>query len=179
MTILETPRLLIREIETSDESAMFEMDSDPEVHKYLGNKPYTSIEESRKNIAFIQQQYKENGIGRWAVELKDTGEFIGWTGFKLMRETVNGHTGHYDFGYRHVRKHWWQGYAYKAAKASLDYGIEVLGLSDIYAMTDIDNAGSRHILEKLGFKFVEIFPYDGTPFWRDGLPVTWYRLEGQ
>lgn len=173
---IETPRLIIRELRMDDLDAMFEMDNDPEVHRYLGNNHYISIEQSRENIAYIQQQYKENGIGRWAVTLKDTGEFIGWTGYKLMRERVNGHINHYDFGYRHMRKHWRQGYAYEAAKAALDYGIDVLGFRDIYAMTDVDNTGSRHILEKLGFSFVEIFNYDGTPFWLIGQPVTWYKL---
>lgn len=174
---IETPRLIIREMRTDDDAAMFEMDSDAEVHKYLGNNPYKDIEQSRENIAFIQQQYKDNGIGRWAVTIKETGEFVGWTGYKLMREKVNGHVGHYDFGYRHMRKHWRMGYAYEAAKAALDYGIEVLGFRDIYGMTDIDNTGSRRILEKLGFEFVEVFNYDGQPFWLTGQPVTWYKLD--
>lgn len=174
---IETPRLIIRELTADDDQAMFEMDSDAEVHRYLGGKPYTSIEQSRENIAYIQQQYRENGIGRWAVMLKETNEFIGWTGYKLMREKVNGHINHYDFGYRHMRKHWRKGYAYEAAKAALDYGIDVLGFKNIYAMTDVDNAGSRHILELLGFKFIEIFQYDGQPFWRIGQPVTWYKLD--
>ena len=174
---IETPRLIIREITAEDEQGMFEMDSDPEVHVYLGNRPYTDIAQSRENIEIIQQQYKENGIGRWAVMLKDTGEFIGWTGFKLITEEVNGHINHYDFGYRHMRKHWRKGYAYEAAKASLDYGIDILRLKDIYAMTDVENAGSRRILEKLGFRLVEIFPYDGSFVWIHGQPITWYKLD--
>lgn len=173
---IETSRLIIRELLPEDEAAMFEMDRDPEVHRFLGNKPYQRIEESRDNIAFVRRQYEENGIGRWAVTLKDSGEFIGWTGYKLMREMVNGHINHYDFGYRHMRKHWRKGYAFEAAKAALDHGIDVLGFKDIYAMTDLENTGSRHILESLGFRFIGTFNYDGQPFWRAGLPVTWYQL---
>lgn len=174
---IETPRLIIREITAEDEQGMFEMDSDPEVHIYLGNRPYTDIAQSRENIEIIQQQYKDNGIGRWAVTLKGTGEFIGWTGFKLITEEVNGHINHYDFGYRHMRKHWRKGYAYEAAKASLDYGLSTLGFKDIYAMTDVENAGSRRILEKLGFRLEEIFPYDGSFVWIHGQPITWYKLD--
>lgn len=176
---IETPRLIIRELTIDDAEQMFEMDSDPEVHKYLGNKPVETVEEIRKVIEYILQQYRDNSIGRWAVTLKDTGEFIGWTGFKLMTEAVNDHVGHYDFGYRHMRKHWRKGYAIEAARAALSYGIDVLGFKDIYAMTEIENAGSRHILETLGFEYVETFTYDGTPFWRIGLPVTWYKLVDQ
>jgi ribosomal-protein-alanine N-acetyltransferase len=69
---LETDRLIIREILPSDEVGMFELDSDPEVHKYLGNKPITNLEQARLNIEFIRQQYKDNGIGRWAVIEKES-----------------------------------------------------------------------------------------------------------
>jgi ribosomal-protein-alanine N-acetyltransferase len=174
--LIETPRLIIRELLPSDEEGMFAMDNDAEVHRYLGNKPYADIQQSRDNIAFIQQQYAEHGIGRWAVILKETGDFVGWTGFKHMVEPVNGHVNHLDFGYRHARPYWGQGYGYEAAKASLDYGIEQLGFRDIYAMTDVENKGSRRILEKLDFQLKEIFAYDGPSFWVEGLPVTWYEL---
>lgn len=163
---IETPRLLIRGLMPEDEQGMFEMDSDPEVHRYLGNRPCTSIDQTREYIATIRQQYADNGIGRWAVVLKETDEFIGWTGFKRITEPVNKHVHHLDFGYRHLRRFWRQGYAYEAAKAALDYGIEVLGFWDIYGMTDVDNTASRRLLERLGFRLMEIFAYDAPPLWR-------------
>lgn len=85
---------------------------------------------------------------------------------------------HLDFGYRHARKFWRQGYAYEAAEAALKYGIEKLGFLEIYATTDIDNRGSRRILEKLGFRFVGIFHYDAPTSWGaiPGEPATWYEL---
>jgi len=63
----ETERLLLREIDYEDEAALFELDSDPEVHRYVGNKPVQSIEQIQLVIGFIRQQYLDNGIGRWAV----------------------------------------------------------------------------------------------------------------
>jgi len=177
--LIETPRLIIRELQTGDVDGMFAMDSDAEVHRYLGNQHYTDIAQSRENIDIIRQQYLENGIGRWAMLLKDSGDFVGWTGFKQMRQMVNGHVDHYDFGYRLARRHWGKGLASEGARAALDYGIEVLGLRDIYAMTDVGNEASRHILESLGFNLVEIFSYDAPPTWRGfyGEPTTWYKLE--
>ncbi len=174
---LETERLIIRNISYEDEAGLFAMDSDPEVHRYLGNQPYTDISQTRDNIAFIRRQYEVHGIGRWAVLLRESGEVVGWTGFKRMTETVNDHVNHLDFGYRHARKFWGQGYACEAAHAALNYGINTLGFKDIYAMTDIENAGSRRILEKLGFRLAKIFPYDGPSTWVTGLPVTWYEFE--
>lgn len=174
---IETPRLIIRELLLVDDHGMFAMDSDPEVHRYINHSPVSAIEESRAVIHFVRQQYIDQGIGRWAMILKDTGEFIGWTGFKLMQEQVNGHVNFYDFGYRLMRRHWHQGFATEGAKASLDFGIEVLRLKDIYAMTDVDNGASRHILESLSFRLIEVFPYDAQPSWRlAGQPTTWYKL---
>lgn len=177
--ILETPRLIIRELLPSDGQGMFAMDCDPEVHRYLGSRPCTDIQQSLENIANIRQQYKDNGIGRWAVALKNKGQFIGWTGFKRMRESENGHVNHLDFGYRYARRFWGQGYAFEAAKAALDYGIEKLGFREVYATTDVDNRGSKRILEKLGFRFMEIFHYDAPTSWGalPGEPATWYQLD--
>jgi RimJ/RimL family protein N-acetyltransferase len=162
-----------------DDKGMFEMDSDPEVHRYLGKRPLTSLEQSRDAISFIMQQYKDLGIGRWAVIEKATGDFVGWTGHKRFVETVNGHKGHIDFGYRQARRFWGKGYATEAGYASLHYGIDQLGLTDLYAMTDVDNGASRRVLEKLGFRLVEVFAYDAEPNWRDaGAPTTWFEWQG-
>jgi hypothetical protein len=79
---------------------MFAMDSDREVHKYIGKKPIAHIGQSREVIEFIRGQYKEFSIGRWAIMEKAFSDFVSWTGHKRTTETVNGHTGHIDFGYR-------------------------------------------------------------------------------
>ena len=173
---IETDRLYIRELTLADDKGMFEMDSDPLVHKYIGKKPVATIDESRKVIEFVRQQYKDHGIGRWAVLEKGTDDFVGWTGFKLMTTPVHGHSGHYDFGYRLTRKHWGKGYATESGKASFKYGIETLKFKDVYGMTDVNNAASRHVLEKIGFTFVELFKYDAEPNWRaEGELTTWYQ----
>ena len=173
---IETPRLLIRELLPSDDIGMFQMDNNPEVHRFLGNKHFTQIDQSRENIAFVRQQYADFGIGRWAVIEKATGDFVGWTGFKLMKDKVNNHVDHYDFGYRQQQSKWGQGFGYEAGYASLHFGIQELGLKNIYAMTDVDNNASRRLIEKLGFVFVETFCYDSHPTWREqGQLTTWYK----
>ena len=174
---IETPRLIIRELEQNDAEAMFEMDSDPEVHKYVGRNPTKTVAFTRTVIDSVRQQYQDNGIGRWAVIEKATNTFIGWTGFKLMTEPVNGHINIHDFGYRFRKSKWGQGIGYESGLAALRYGVETIGLKDVYAMTDPDNIGSRRLLEKLGFRYVEDFLYDGPGGWRDeGEMATWYQL---
>ena len=62
-----TPRLLLRELQPEDAEAFFDMDSDPEVHRYLGNQPVKDIQRIREMIASVRKQYITNGIGRWAM----------------------------------------------------------------------------------------------------------------
>ena len=176
--LIETERTYIRELLPEDDAGMFEMDSDPEVHRFVGKKPLHTIQESRDVIAFVRQQYADHGIGRWAVIEKQTGDFLGWTGFKMMKELANGHTDHYDYGYRFKRSAWGKGFATETGAASLQYGVEQLGFKPVYAMTDVNNGASRHILEKLGFRFIEIFEYDGPGHWRtpENMMATWYEL---
>ena len=168
-TSIETERLLLRELLPADDIGMFELDSNPEVHIYLGNNPVKSIEESREMIANIRQQYLENGIGRWAVILKETGEFIGWSGLKLEKN-VNGRETFYDLGYRFIQKHWGKGYGYEAAEAFVDFGFNEMKLPIINAYADFDNLGSRKILEKVGMHFVNTFE-------EDGVQEAWYEIK--
>lgn len=159
-TSFETDRLLLREFLPSDDFAMFELDSDPEVHLYLGNNPAKSIYDSRKNISNIRQQYLENGIGRWAVFIKETGEFAGWSGLKLERN-VNGHLSFYDLGYRFKPKFWNHGIASESAKAFVTFGFEELKLSKICAYVSAKHKASQHVLQKCGLQYVSTFIYEG------------------
>ena len=161
--IIETKRLLLRELVATDDQGIYELDSDPEVHRYLGNSPINSIEQARDIIAFIRQQYVTNGIGRLAIIEKETNSFIGWGGFKLITEYTNGHKDYHDLGYRLIKRYWGKGYATESSLAALDYGFKTLSLPVIYAMADLENLSSRKVLEKVGFENMETFEYDGVP----------------
>jgi len=168
-TSIETERLLLRELLPSDDLGMYELDSNPEVHRFLGNNPVKSIDESREYIAVVRRQYLENGIGRWAVILKETGEFIGWAGLKL-ESNVNDHETFYDLGYRLIEKYWGKGYATEASKAFVDFGFNEMKLEVINAYVMAAHQGSRNTLEKAGLKFMEYFEYDGGQ-------ECWYELK--
>jgi len=157
----ETERLILRELLPQDAAGMFEMDGDPEVHLFLGNKPVQSIEQSKTDIEFIRNQYIENGIGRWAVMEKSTGNFMGWAGLKLIKEPINNHYNYYDLGYRFSKRFWGKGYATEAAIAARDYGFNELKLDEIIGIADTNNLGSIHVLEKVGLKRISIFNYGG------------------
>ncbi|MDR3678958.1 MAG: GNAT family N-acetyltransferase [Flavipsychrobacter sp.] len=158
---METERLLLRELVPEDAGGMFELDSDAEVHRYIGKNPVKNIERSREVIDIIREQYITNGIGRWAVIEKETGLFIGWSGLKLTTSLTNGHINYYDLGYRFIKKHWGKGYATETAVASVDYGFNHMGLTEIYGMADIGNIASQNVLQKAGLQYVKTFEFDG------------------
>jgi RimJ/RimL family protein N-acetyltransferase len=83
---LESERLLFRPFELYDAEALYNMDNNPNVHKYLWQKPTLELDESIQTIKYLQKQYNENGIGRFSTILKETNELIGWTGIKFVKD---------------------------------------------------------------------------------------------
>ncbi len=165
----ETERLILREILPIDVEGLWELDSDPEVHKYLGNNPVTDKEQIVEVINFIRQQYIDNGIGRWAIIDKKTNEFIGWTGLKFVTDTINNHQNYYDLGYRLIKKYWGQGIATETAFASLEYAFDKLNATEVYAIADCENDGSNKVLKKAGLTFIETFDLEG-------MKLNWYKI---
>lgn len=172
ITLLETPRLLLRPFELDDAADLFTMDSNPMVHQYLWQKPTQTIEESIEIIQYLQKQYQENKIGRFATFLKETGEFIGWTGIKYINDHVeNGNTNFYDYGYRLDEKHWNKGYATEASMAWLEHGFKVMNIEVMNAYTHHANGASNHILNKIGMQFVEEYPD------KEGIIWKWWQMQ--
>lgn len=159
--ITETERLVIREILPTDAVAMYELDADPLVHKYVGRKPVKTIEESHSVINLVRKQYAENGVGRWAVIEKESNAFVGWSGLKYYTDEINGLHNFYELGYCFMPKYWGKGYATEAGIASLHYGFEQLGLKEIYAMADAENQSSINVLKKCGMSYTNSFMLEG------------------
>ena len=167
----EAERLFFRPFEISDADKMFAMDSNPNVHTYLWQKPATSVDETIKTIEYLLKQYQENKIGRYATFLKESGEFIGWTGIKYINDHVeNGKTNFYDYGYRLAEEHWNKGYATEATKFWLDYGFNIMKIEEINAYTHKENGASNRVLSKNGFQFMEDYLDE------HGSPWKWWQL---
>jgi ribosomal-protein-alanine N-acetyltransferase len=166
---IETERLIIRDLEKYDSNGIFELDSDPDVHEYLGKKPMKTIEEADQVIDFIRNQYIDNGIGRWAIIDKKTEDFIGWTGLKY-EQGLRKDFSYYDLGYRLRKKYWGKGIATETAIESLKYGFEKLDLKEIGAAADINHLASNKILKKIGLKLIDEFDYEGVPH-------NWYNIK--
>lgn len=166
----ETKRLILRELVPSDVQGMYELDSNPEVHKYLGNKPAKSEEESLEAINSIRSQHADFGIGRWAVIEKESNDFVGWAGLKFVTEKTNNHRNFYDLGYRFIQKHWGQGFATEAAMATIEYAFFILDIEEIYAIATCNNEASNYILKKIGMEYIEEFDLNGEKY-------NWYKIE--
>jgi ribosomal-protein-alanine N-acetyltransferase len=160
---IETNRLILRPFLDSDAQGIFEMDSDPEVHTYLGNNPITTMAQAEEVVAFIRGQYEPLGTGRLAMIEKNSGNFVGWTGLKLVTEEIIGLVNFYDLGYRLARKYWGKGYATESAIASLDLGFGTMNLPEIYAESDVGNDASNHILQKVGMTWMGELMHYGRP----------------
>lgn len=144
--ILETERIYLREFELTDAEAMFQLNDDWDVIKYTGDPAFSSEEEA---LEFLQNydDYKRNGMGRWAVITKNTNQFIGWCGLKRHDN------GMVDIGFRFFKTQWGKGYATEAARATLEYGFKTLNTPEIIGRAARENQASLKVLNKLGMTF--------------------------
>lgn len=171
--LIETDRLILRAVTNEDLEGMFELDSDPKVHKYLGNKPISSRKQAQFYIDSIKSQYIERGIGRFAAIEKSTGDFIGWSGLKFNtgdQETLGNKRDFYDIGYRLIPRYWNKGYAIESARALLNYGFIELKINTIVGAAQIENIASNQVLKKIGLKHIEVFPFED-------VMINWYSLK--
>lgn len=135
---------------TLDDAAfMLELLNDPAYIQYIGDRKVRTLEGAQ---IYMKKgplaSYGENGFGLRVVELKKSGEPIGVCGL-IKRETLDD----VDIGYAFLPKFWAQGYATEAALAVTTFARDVVCLKRIVGITDPDNTGSIHVLEKLGMKF--------------------------
>lgn len=166
---IETPRLIMRDIRMEDKDGLYRLDSDPLVHKYLGNEPISEIEEAEFAIKFIRAQYESNGIGRWATIEKSSGDFIGWSGLKFLTEEENGHKNFYDVGYRLIPAYWGKGYATEACLAALEFGFKHFDMDKIVGTANELNQASIRVLSKCGLSYKNQF------MWKD-ITCNWMEI---
>lgn len=156
--VFETPRLILRKFTESDAPLLVQLNNNPEVMKYL-HEPLLENEVQALHVlnTIILPQYKFN-LGRWAIHVKTTNEFIGWCGLKYLIETHE-----VDLGYRLMQPYWGKGYAFEAATHTVDYGFNQLQLPSIVGRAHIENIASLKILEKVGLQFIKDEVVDGCP----------------
>ncbi len=154
---LTTERLILRPFELKDIAPSYDMEQDPAINQYTNDGGVKTEQEVAQLIRhLIEVDYQKYGFGRFALELKATGEFIGFCGLKWLEDEQE-----VDLGYRLKRACWGQGLATEASRAALEYGFKIRRLNRIIATILPDNIASRRVLEKLHFTFEKAFLEDG------------------
>lgn len=155
--LFETTRCLLREMDEGDAEAVLRLNLHPDVFLFTTDPPFKNVEEA---ITFIRNydEYRKHGLGRWAVELKKSGAFIGWCGLRYLPEEEET-----DIGYRFLPEYWGQGYAVETALRCIQYGFE-MGLKRIVARVHKENLRSIRVSEKLNMVYERDLLYDGVPW---------------
>jgi RimJ/RimL family protein N-acetyltransferase len=153
---LHTERLTL--VPLSDEHLEWEveLDSDPEVMRYLGGRARTREEVEAMHARRIAAAQKVDGLGFWAGLVDDA--FVGW----WILQPAHGpdqpdDPGVADLGYRLLRRHWRKGLASEGSRELVRYGFEEVGLDRVIAQTLAANAGSRSVMERAGLTYVRTF----------------------
>lgn len=154
--ILETERLLLRELLPRDARTQFALNEDHEVVKYTGDGPFENPEAAYSFFKDYGDRYKKYGYARWLVADKTNKEIFGWCGLKFNPED-----GETDLGFRFHRRHWNKGYASESSFAVMKWGKETAGLKRIIGRARVENHASLHVLEKCGLVFEKEFMEDG------------------
>jgi len=140
---LTTERLVLRPPTLDDAEACHAIYLDAEEVWY--GAPRSSFEENRAKLERQMAHFEEHGYGMCTVELG--GESIGAAGLQHLEGGPE-----VEVGYRFLKEHWGQGYATEAARASIDFGFDEIGLERIVAVALETNVASRRVLEKSGLR---------------------------
>jgi RimJ/RimL family protein N-acetyltransferase len=146
MVEIDTDRLVLRDWRESDLSPWAALNADPEVREHLG--PPLTAEQAAASVRGFQDGLDRNGFGFWAVEVRSSSEFIGFTGLDPVDDGMP-FTG-VEAGWRLARWAWGYGYATEAALAVLAYGFTTVGLPEIVAVTTATNLRSQAVMRRIG-----------------------------
>jgi ribosomal-protein-alanine N-acetyltransferase len=153
MTLIETPRLIMRPFEASDAEEAFAWFGDPQVMKYVPTGPDLSIERTQARLAGYLAHQAANGFSKWVVIDRTSGRLIGDAGLlRLDPQAVQGRQGWIDLGFRFLPHFWGKGLATEAAQAWVDAAFARFRLSRLVAIVHPDNAASLRVVQKVGFR---------------------------
>lgn len=151
--VLETERLVLREYTMEDFGALYAILSDPETMQHYP-KPYDE-EGTERWINWNLKNYREYSFGLWAMELKDTGEFIGDCGITI--QPIDGEQLP-EIGYHIHRAYWRQGYGKEAAKAVRDWAFIHTDYNCLYSYMKYTNVSSYSTAAAAGLKKIKEYP---------------------
>ena len=157
---LSTDRLLMRRWLESDREPFAALNGDSETMRFFPEPMNRAASDAL--VDRIESGFEEHGYGLWALEIAETGEFIGFTGLGPMPDGTPG-AGGLEVGWRLAKHAWHQGYATEAARAALGVAFNGVGLTEIWSMTSELNEASMAVMRRLGMRDVGRFEHPRIP----------------
>ncbi|MEV1241386.1 GNAT family N-acetyltransferase [Nonomuraea sp. NPDC050022] len=172
---METERLIMRRWRDDDREPFAAMNADAEVMEHF--PALMTRSESDGFVDRIEAGFEAHGYGLWALEVRESGEFIGFTGLVLQTFEAP-FTPAVEVGWRLAKAAWGHGYAIEAAREAVRYGFDVAGLDEIVSITTVGNTRSRKVMERLGMTrdIADDFYHPRVPADSPQRPHVLYRL---
>ncbi len=173
MIYTETPRMILRSWKPTDLPLFITMNKDEKVMRFF---PDTLSEtETEAFYSRIQDEFHRNGWGLFAVELKSTGQFIGYVGLHEIGFEADFSPG-VEIGWRLAADYHNQGYATEAAKAVMTLA-KKSGITRLYSFTAKINAPSERVMQKIGMIKAREFDHPKLPDNSPLLKHVLYRID--
>ncbi|AVA22051.1 GNAT family N-acetyltransferase [Rhizobium sp. LEGMi198b] len=171
MIITETDRLIIRNWREADRELAYEINSDEAVMEFF---PFRrNREEANAFFERVQSMIAETGLGFYALELKASGEALGFCGLAQTNHLEPFvPAGTVEIGWRLAARYWGKGFVSEAARALLAHGFETLDFDQIVSFAVHNNIRSTSVMERIGMHRVE-----GGDFDHPGVPDTYPHLQ--
>jgi ribosomal-protein-alanine N-acetyltransferase len=162
--VLQTERLILRNLKDSDLQGLFNLRSNPENMKYIPRDLHQNFEDTKAQMEMILSRIELNEGINWVVTTKDSDEFMGILGlYRIEPENFRA-----EIGYMILPQFCNNGFVTEALKSIVNFGFHSLKLNSIEAIIDPSNAASEKVLQKLQFKkeahILENLYFDGK-FW--------------
>lgn len=149
MIILETERLVLREVTVQDAAFVLDLLNSPGFLENIGDRGVRTLDEARTYIEDrVLGSYRDHGFGMWLTAQKSDGAAVGLAGL-VRRDGLDVP----DVGYAFIQRAWGRGYAQEAAAAVLAHARGPMGIPKLAAITTPENFASMAVLRKIGFTF--------------------------
>lgn len=146
---LETPRLILRRMILEDVPDVFAYASDSEVARYTTWEAHATVEDSRRFVEWVLEQYATVQVAPWGVVHKGERKLIGTCGFV----TWFPRHARAEVAYAIGRRYWNQGLTTDALREVIRFGFERMGLNRIEARCMPENVASERVMQKVGMTF--------------------------
>ena len=155
-----TARLVARSWRAGDLPFAMQLWGDPAVTALIDSRSRLTADEVEEKLHAEIERERTAGVQYWALFERQGGGFVGCCGLRPWVYTPDEQN--FELGFHIVKRCWRRGFATEAAQGALDLGWRELRLAKIYAGHHPDNHASRHILERLGFTFLDTVFYEPT-----------------